>query len=498
MTVTLAVGEGTLTATAGDSGATVGGSGTSSLTITGTIAQINSFLGAASSSTLTYAASSTPSPGTILTLIVNDNGNTGGGNLSSNDTAVINITASQNNAPVIRSDGGGATATESIYENFTRVTSVKATDSDGDSLTYAIVGGADDDKFTINATTGALALVAPPDYERPGDTGIDNVYDVVVEVSDGRGGTDTQAIAVRIVDTSLELVFGDNGDNTFFASGGIELFAGLRGNDTVSYAFAHSGVTASLGNSLSNRGEATFDLYFDIENLIGSRFDDKLTGNSGDNVLEGGAGNDVLIGGTNGAGGDTASYANATAGVTVKLATASAQNTVGAGTDTLSGFENVTGSAFGDTLTGTAGNNTLIGLAGADELNGGAGADKLIGGAGLDTLTGGSGADAFVFDFATEGLDIVRDFVSGTDFLQISAGGFGNGLRANAAVILTAAADYATASTPGTNGAFILDNAGADAGTVFWDANGGSGADAVALVKLQGVTSLLPFDFHVV
>ncbi|MFO1085008.1 MAG: cadherin domain-containing protein [Reyranellaceae bacterium] len=498
MTVTLAVGEGALAATAGDSGATVSGSGTSSLTITGTVAQINSFLGAASSSTLTYAASGTPSPSTTLTLTVNDNGNTGSGNLSGTDTATINNAVSQDHAPVITSDGGGATANESVYENCTFVTKVKATDSDGDSLTYAIVGGADDDKFTIDATTGALAFVAAPDYERPGDAGIDNVYDVVVGVSDGRGGTDTQAIAVRVVDSSPEVVIGDNGDNTFFASGDIELFAGLRGNDTVSYASARAGVTANLGNPLSNRGEATLDLYVDIENLIGSQFNDKLTGNSGDNVLEGGAGNDVLVGGTNGAGGDTASYANATAGVTVTLATTSAQNTVGAGTDTLSGFENVTGSAFGDTLTGTSGNNILLGLAGADALNGGAGADTLIGGAGLDTLTGGSGADAFGFDFATDGLDTIRDFVSGTDFLQISAAGFGNGLVANAAVILATAADHTTASTPGTNGAFIFDNAGVDAGTVFWDANGGSGADAVALVKLLGVTSLLSSDFHVV
>jgi len=498
MTVTLTVGEGTLTATAGDSGATVSGSGTSSLTITGTVAQINSFLGAASSSTLTYAASSTPSPGTVLTLTVNDNGNTGGGNLSGSDTAMIDIAASPNQAPVISSDGGGAMARKSIYENLILVTGVKAADSDGDSLTYAIVGGADDDKFTIDAITGALAFVAAPDHERPGDTGTNNIYDVVVEVSDGRGGTDTQAIAVRVVDTSPEVILGDNGDNTFFASGGIEIFAGLRGNDTVSYASARSGVMASLGNSLSNRGEATLDLYLDIENLTGSQFDDRLTGNSGDNVLQGGAGNDVLIGGSNGAGGDTASYANATAGVTVKLATASAQNTVGAGKDTLSGLENVTGSVFGDRLTGTTGNNVLIGLAGDDELNGEAGADTLVGGAGFDTLTGGSGADAFAFGFATEGIDTVRDFVSGTDLLQISAGGFGNGLLADSAVTLATAADYATASTSGTNGAFIFDNAGADAGTVFWDANGGSGADAVALVKLLGVTSLLASDFHVV
>ena len=49
------------------------------------------------------------------------------------------------------------------------------------------------------------------------------------------------------------------------------------------------------------------------------------------------------------------SYASAAAGVTVSLAIqdgVTAQNTLGAGTDTLSGFENLTGSAFNDTLTG--------------------------------------------------------------------------------------------------------------------------------------------------
>ena len=58
-----------------------------------------------------------------------------------------------------------------------------------------------------------------------------------------------------------------------------------------------------------------------------------------------------------GVGLDTVSYANATSGangqgVTVNLALTTAQNTIRAGTDTLSGFENLTGSQFNDTLTG--------------------------------------------------------------------------------------------------------------------------------------------------
>src|SRR5262249_56606682 len=53
-------------------------------------------------------------------------------------------------------------------------------------------------KFTINATTGALAFVTAPNFEVPTDAGANNVYDVVVQVADGNGGTDSQAIAVTV------------------------------------------------------------------------------------------------------------------------------------------------------------------------------------------------------------------------------------------------------------------------------------------------------------
>ena len=61
------------------------------------------------------------------------------------------------------------------------------------------------------------------------------------------------------------------------------------------------------------------------------------------------------------AGSDTASYADATAGVTVNLAITTAQNTVGAGVDTLASLENLIGSNFNDTLTGTTAANILNG-----------------------------------------------------------------------------------------------------------------------------------------
>ena len=123
------------------------------------------------------------------------------------------------------------------------------------------------------------------------------------------------------------------------------------------------------------------DTYTSIEGLAGSAFNDTLTGDSGNNVLEGGLGTNVLDGGN---GSDTASYLHAAGAVTVSLAVAGAQNTGGAGTDTLVSIENLAGSAFGDTLTGNAAANSLSGNDGDDLLIGGAGADILDGGAGND------------------------------------------------------------------------------------------------------------------
>ena len=63
MTVTLSVGEGTLTVAAGGSGAVVSNSGTSSVTISGTVAQINALLNTDATSTVSYIDSSdAPAP----------------------------------------------------------------------------------------------------------------------------------------------------------------------------------------------------------------------------------------------------------------------------------------------------------------------------------------------------------------------------------------------------------------------------------------------------
>ncbi len=128
------------------------------------------------------------------------------------DTQAIAVTVTNvNEAPVITSNGGGAAAAVSVAENSTAVTTVTATDPDaGTTLSFSLAGGADASKFTINPTTGALSFITAPNFEAPTDAGANNVYDVVVQASDG-SLVDTQAIAVTVTNVNEAPVITSNG-----------------------------------------------------------------------------------------------------------------------------------------------------------------------------------------------------------------------------------------------------------------------------------------------
>ena len=147
------------------------------------------------------------------------------------------------------------------------------------------------------------------------------VSGLVVDLADPTNNTE---LAAGLELTSVERVtgsvrqdvfWGDDGQNDFrglgdfdwFVSseGGRERYFGGNGFDTVTYFNAASGIVASLSNGATVNGQETGfgdggvargDLYFEIENLVGSRFADRLTGSSERNQLNGLEGDDFIFG----------------------------------------------------------------------------------------------------------------------------------------------------------------------------------------------------------
>lgn len=108
--------------------------------------------------------------------------------------------SASNDAPVFSSG-----KSFSIPENTTAVVQCKAAGANGDAITYAIAGGEDSTKFTVDKTTGQLAFKMAPDYEKPVDNGVDNVYKVIVSASDGKASA-SQPIAILVTDIANESV----------------------------------------------------------------------------------------------------------------------------------------------------------------------------------------------------------------------------------------------------------------------------------------------------
>jgi Ca2+-binding RTX toxin-like protein len=250
-------------------------------------------------------------------------------------------------------------------------------------------------------------------------------------VLSGGGGADS----LNGAEGDDTLAGGDGNDRLFGGRGADELRGG-DGADLAYYGVSDAGVTVDLATGQGLGGDAEGDRLTGVVNVEGSVLGDHLSGDAAGNRLLGGDGNDVIAGGSGndvvaggrgvndldgGAGVDTLDYGQAVSGIVADLVA----GRVGTGDfpgDTITGFERVIGSAFGDRLLGDDGANGLIG---------GAGTDLLQGGLGRDELTGGTGADQFRFSFTTESgvtaatCDVIHDFKHGEgdhlDFSQMDA-----------------------------------------------------------------------------
>jgi Ca2+-binding RTX toxin-like protein len=130
--------------------------------------------------------------------------------------------------------------------------------------------------------------------------------------------------------------------------------------------------------------------------IVGTPEADWISGRQGNDTILSGGGDDTINMSTAGsashgndfidagAGVDTLDYgAAARSAVVVDLAAGTASSS--AGTATLTGIENVNGSAFDDRITGSGASNFIYAWHGDDTLDGGGGVDHLEGGAGNDT-----------------------------------------------------------------------------------------------------------------
>jgi Ca2+-binding RTX toxin-like protein len=248
-----------------------------------------------------------------------------------------------------------------------------------------------------NAQTGVAASLAAPSGntgEAAGDSylSIENLSGSAFD--DVLTGSNPTAFG-----SGANRLSGLDGNDMLQGLGGADVLDGGMGSDTATYAGAATGVVASLASPAANTGDAAGDSYVSIENLTGSAFADALTGNNAANVLTGGAGADAL----NGMGGnDTAAYGNAASGVAASLTTPGS-NTGDAAGDSYLSIENLSGSAFNDTLVGDAGANALFGLQGDDILQGRAGADLLSGKDGNDTASYSAASGAVVASLIAPG-----------------------------------------------------------------------------------------------
>ncbi|MCA3351467.1 MAG: calcium-binding protein [Roseomonas sp.] len=181
--------------------------------------------------------------------------------------------------------------------------------------------------------------------------------------------------------------------------------------------------------------------------------------------------------------------------VTVSLATLRA--TGAAGSDSLSGIENIisgagndclVGDGIANMLVGLAGNDTLTGDVGGDTLDGGTGADLILGGSGNDFLIGGLGIDQFIFNTALgsdnvdtiSGYSVTDDMVVLDDAIFTALGAAGTTLAANAFTIGAAATTSAHR--------IIYNNA---TGALFYDADGSGAGSMVQFATLAGVTGTI-------
>ncbi|WP_429122863.1 retention module-containing protein [Aeromonas veronii] len=390
--ITLSVEHGTLTLPAG-SGVTVVGNGTSSLVLTGTLADLNALL----SGGVTYQGNSDFYGNDALTMVTNDQGNTGsGGALSDTDVLPIEVQP-VNDAPVNQLPGSMTVKEDGSLP----LSGVSVKDVDAGSAPVSMVLRVEHGVLTLLGATGTVMVQGAGTSEITLVGSLADLNQLLASNLHYEPAKDFWGEDTLTVTTSDQGNTGAGGplSDTDQVTITVTPEPDMPGLTVDQHAFhALQGAVIPLGINASVVNPATGELSIRISGLNGAQVQDE----HGQSVGHADSNGDWLI----------------PADHSVPLyfsGFGDGDHVLGISAESSVGGSIVSTSLETITVHGQSGHE-LVGSDQGDWLFGSSGDDRLLGGHGNDILTGGAGSDLFVWQHGDEGsqgqpaIDTITDF----------------------------------------------------------------------------------------
>ncbi|MDR5014401.1 retention module-containing protein [Aeromonas veronii] len=390
--ITLSVEHGTLTLPAG-SGVTVVGNGTGSLVLTGTQADLNALL----SGGVTYQGNSDFYGNDALTMVTNDQGNTGsGGALSDTDVLPIEVQP-VNDAPVNQLPGSMTVKEDGSLS----LSGVSVKDVDAGSAPVSMVLRVEHGVLTLLGATGAVMVQGAGTSEITLVGSLADLNQLLASNLHYEPAKDFWGEDTLTVTTSDQGNTGAGGplSDTDQVTITVTPEPDMPGLTVDQHAFhALQGAVIPLGINASVVNPATGELSIRISGLNGAQVQDE----HGQSVGHADSNGDWLIPADHSVPLYFSGFGDGDHVLGI-----SAESSVG-GSTVSTPLETIT-------VHGQSGHE-LVGTDQGDWLFGSSGDDRLLGGHGNDILTGGAGSDLFVWQHGDEGsqgqpaIDTITDF----------------------------------------------------------------------------------------